>query len=118
MSAEVPITYKTYQTVFIKSSLTGSSVFGFLREFIWHRALKSKTAMIWIILSTTFIVSFPTIASAMTGYSGNSKAYVRDENGNLVQWNSSSMPVVGFIIHDGNRVTGLWADYPVIHDES
>jgi hypothetical protein len=71
--------------------------------------------MIWIILSTAFVVSFPTIASAMTGYSSNSKAYVQDVNGNLIPWNSS-IPQLSFVIHDGQRVN-LGANHPVLHTQ-
>jgi hypothetical protein len=86
-------------------------MFGILRDFIWYRALRSKTAMIWIIFSTAFVISFPTLASAMTGYAGNSKAYVQDADGNLIPWNF--VPAVDFIINDGWRIN-LTGNYPIL----
>jgi hypothetical protein len=68
--------------------------------------------MAWIVLSTVFVVSFPTLASAMTGYSGNSKAYIQDANDNLVPW-GTNMVNVNFIIYDGWRVN-LTGNYPIL----
>jgi hypothetical protein len=68
--------------------------------------------MAWIIASTTFVVSFPTIASAMTGYAGNNNAFVQDRNGNLIPWNDS-LPTLEAMIYDGWRVN-LRPNYPLI----
>jgi hypothetical protein len=68
--------------------------------------------MIWIVFSTAFVISFPTLASAMTGYAGNSKAYVQDADGNLVPW-GSTFSSVDFIIYDGWRIN-LTGNYPIL----
>lgn len=50
-----------------------------------------------------FTIAFPTLASAMTGYTGIVKAYVPEfPGGNQITFNSFA-PVL-YIIHDGERI--------------
>lgn len=64
--------------------------------------------MIWIILSSAFIAAFPSWVSAMSGYSGNSGAFIRDQNGNYEMF--SSLNIIDYVVHDGQRV-GLGPEY-------
>ena len=72
----LPVSYATYSTVYFRLGPNISSIFTLLREFIFYRALNSKVAMIWMTLSATFIVLFPTWVSAMSGYDSYRGAYV------------------------------------------
>lgn len=67
--------------------------------------------MAFIILTMTFVLIFPTLGSAMTGYSGNVEAYIPDSNGNNILF--SSFRPLYYILHDGDRV-GLTKDYEVL----
>jgi hypothetical protein len=106
-----PISYGTFKTIFLDEGPSFWSTIGLMREFIWYRALDSKVAMTWMILSSSFVVLFPTLASAMTGYSGNSVPFVPDpQTENLLKW--AEFNQLDYIVHDGNRI-GLGDDYIV-----
>ncbi|KAF2434612.1 hypothetical protein EJ08DRAFT_627574 [Tothia fuscella] len=98
-----PISFATYKIIFLREGPTFWSTIRLLREFVRYRALNSKVAMTWMILSASFIVAFPTLASAMSGYSGNSIAFVPDQSTNdYLLW--SDFQQVDYIVHDGERV--------------
>ena len=54
---------------------------------------------------------FPTLSSAMTGYTGVLEAYVEDHGRNLVPWDQFSG--VRYIIEDGDWILGLGRRHPV-----
>lgn len=58
--------------------------------------------MVFIIATMIFILAFPSFASSMTGYSGNIKSYIPDNNNNFISFSSFGM--VRYIIHDGWRI--------------
>jgi hypothetical protein len=87
------------------------SLYCLLREPFLRRGLASKLALLFMILSITFMMAFPTFISAMTGYQQNVEAYVRDVDKDFISFGKFS-PVL-WVIHDGDRVN-LTKDYPVI----
>ena len=105
-----PVSYATYSTVFFRIGPNAASIFTLLRDFIFYRALDSKFAMVWMILSASFVAAFPTWVSAMSGYSGNSGAFIKDVNGNFVSF--SEFEYIEYVVHDGDRI-GLNKDYYV-----
>jgi hypothetical protein len=104
------VSYGTYSTTFFHIGPNAASIYSLLRNFIFFRALGSKIAMAWIIISASFVVAFPTWVSAMTGYSGNRGAFVMDVDGNLVSF--SEYRYVEYVVYDGHRV-GLIDNYYV-----
>ncbi|KAF2621982.1 hypothetical protein BU25DRAFT_219774 [Macroventuria anomochaeta] len=97
-----PVTFNTYRTVFLQN---GSLILGIpriIRDFCRRRGLHSRFAMVFIVLTMIFILIFPTLGSAMTGYSGNVKPYVPDLDGNFIPFNNFS--IVLYTIHDGKRI--------------
>lgn len=104
-----PIAYKTFSITFIQRYPSMNSILRLTREFT-KRSLRSKLVMVFIIFNLMFVVAFPTIAGAMTGYSTNAKAYIPDPTGNLIAY-SDFVPVI-FMIHDAERIN-LTADYAV-----
>lgn len=106
-----PVTYEIFWTVFLLKDPHGVSILKLIREFSLNRGLASKIAMGFMVLSMTFILTFPTLASAMTGYQQNNKAFVSDISGNYVPFSLFSQ--VSYVIHDGQRVN-LTKDYPVV----
>jgi hypothetical protein len=97
-----PITYKTFTTIFLARDPHGLSIARLIWEFSTKRGLPSRVAMAFIILNMIFVLLFPTLASAMTGYQQNSKAYVKDINDQYVPF-PSYQPVL-YTIADGKRV--------------
>lgn len=68
-------------------------------------------AMIFMVVTMLFVLAWPTIASAMTGYDSNNVAFVKIRDGSLIRFNSFS-PLL-YTIHDGSRLDGLTDEYLV-----
>lgn len=103
-----PVTYDTYWTVFMKDEVSAMSIFHVIRDFATNRGLRSRAAMIFMIMSMIFVLAFPTLVSAMTGYTTNREAFITDSQQNLIPF-ASFIPVA-YIIHDGWRIN-LTGDY-------
>jgi hypothetical protein len=107
----VPIKYKTFSIIFLQNEPSVTSLYHIIRDFLFARDRISKTAMTFIVTSMTFVIAFPTLASAMTGYNGINKAYVPDEYGNFIPF--SDFVEVLYVIQDGWRVN-FTGEYPII----
>ena len=105
-----PITYRTYWAIYINKEPSFTSIPRIVVDFAKRRGLPSKIAMTFMILTMVFVLAFPTLASAMTGYNANSGSFVVGYSGSLIPY-SEFVPIV-YVIHDGNRIN-LTADYPV-----
>jgi len=110
-----PITYDTFWTFFVRDDASFLATVRLVWDFCTRRSLRSRVAMVFIILSMSFVLAFPTMASAMTGYTANSASFVPDHSGNLISF-SQFQPLV-YVIHDGWRI-GLTGDYPVTWEKS
>lgn len=97
-----PITYSSFFAVFLESAASLRSIYRVTRDFTTRRALPSKLAMTCIIASMVFVLAWPTLASAMTGYSPALRPFVLDYEDNLISY--SSFSPVAYVIHDGWRV--------------
>lgn len=86
-------------------------VTGVIRDFIARRRLKSMAAMIFMAVTMLFVLVWPTVASAMTGYDSNNVAFVKIKDGSLIPF-ASFIPLL-YIIHDGSRIDGLTDEYLV-----
>ncbi|KAF1962068.1 hypothetical protein CC80DRAFT_434807 [Byssothecium circinans] len=98
--------YKMYTAVaFQTNTLTTLGVLG--KEFLafgkgsWKRFFR-WLAMLCMLISTLYVLAFPTLMSAMTGYIATSEAYIEDNDHNLVEFNKAVG--VRYIIHDGARI--------------
>lgn len=105
-----PVTFNTFRIVFLQNESLVLAIPRIIRDFARRRGLQSKFAMTFIVMTMLFILIFPTLGSAMTGYSGNVEAYVPDTSNNNIPF--SSFRPLYYIIHDGDRV-GLTKDYEV-----
>ncbi|KAI0527841.1 hypothetical protein F5B22DRAFT_582550 [Xylaria bambusicola] len=104
-----PITYTTFIILFIESGPTFMSVYRLIRDFMLYRRLRSTILTIWAIFSMLFILTWPTLIAAMSGYSPEVGAYVKDiDTENLVKYNEFRL--LAYIIHDGERIN-LTTDY-------
>lgn len=72
-----PITYRTYWVTYLQSEASCRSIFRLIRDFTLKRQLQSKTAMVFMIATMIFVMAFPTLASAMTGYTANNVAVIK-----------------------------------------
>lgn len=97
-----PVTFNTYRTVFLQNESLILGIPRIIRDFYKRRGLHSRFAMVFIVLTMLFILVFPTLGGAMTGYSGNVVAYVPDRDGNFVPF--KDFEIVVYTVHDGARI--------------
>lgn len=86
----------------MQSEATIPTITRLIRDFASKRGLRSKVAMTFMIITMVFIMVFPTLASAMTGYTANNEAVIK--YGNNTQTPFGSFRQLVAIIHDGDRV--------------
>ncbi|KAF1848597.1 uncharacterized protein K460DRAFT_334887 [Cucurbitaria berberidis CBS 394.84] len=106
-----PVTFGTYRTVFLQNESLLVATPRIVRDFTRRHGLHSKTAMVFIVMTMAFILVFPTFGSAMTGYSGNVKAYVAATDTQLIAFEDFRFAL--YTIHDGWRI-GKGGNYVVI----
>ncbi|KAI1157971.1 hypothetical protein F5B18DRAFT_668615 [Nemania serpens] len=105
-----PMTYTTFTILFIEHGPSFTSACQSIRDFMLYRRLKSRLSTSWVILSILFVLAWPTLAAAMSGYSPETGAYVTSIDGNFVPYND--IQLLAYIIHDGERIN-LTAPYHV-----
>ncbi|KAK1962361.1 hypothetical protein LY78DRAFT_256407 [Colletotrichum sublineola] len=112
-----PVTYQTFQTIFLQDQPGIYSTFYLARDFVRSRGLQSRVMMTIMVFVATFLLLFPTLGSAMTGYSANNDAYVKGYDGTLIPFDD--FRVSGYIIHDAQRINmtnEVVLTYPDLHD--
>jgi len=55
-----------------------------------------------MVFTMLFSLVFPTLGSAMTGYSGKVAPYIPDPDGNFIPFNNFS--IVMYTVHDGEKI--------------
>lgn len=98
-----PVSYRTFWVSFMQSDVTMPSIFCLIRDFTSKRGLRSKVAMTFMIITMVFVMVFPTLASAMTGYTANNEAVIKFGKGNQQTPFGTFRQLIA-IIHDGSRV--------------
>lgn len=71
--------------------------------------------MTFMVATMIFILAFPTLLSAMSGYDSNVEATVQDSEGNLIPFNKYTR--VLYVIYDGWRI-GQNGSYWITEDAS
>ncbi|KAI4906904.1 hypothetical protein J4E90_010107 [Alternaria incomplexa] len=110
--------YKLYAAVaFETTTMATLGVLG--KEFLAYGACTWKRLFRWLaifsmLLSTLYVIAFPTLMAAMTGYITTYQPYIEDFDGNLMEW--SKAKDVAYIIEDADRV-GLEAPLIVTADD-
>lgn len=111
--------YKLYAAVAFET--TTMSTLGVLgKEFLAFRELSWKRLFRWLailsmLLSTFYVLAFPTLMAAMTGYITTYEPYIENYERNLIEW--SKIRAVRYIIHDADRL-GLDAPLVVTEEDS
>lgn len=106
-----PVTYSTFRAIFIQDGPSVESVGQLMRDFTLRQRIRSTIAMGFMILSMIFVLAFPTLASAMTGYANRVQAYVPDLDRNFIRFNQFQL--ISHVIHDGARIN-LTDDFYVL----
>lgn len=97
-----PVTYRVFRTVFIESDVSVFSTYQTIKSLISQRRLRSKTAMVFMAATMVFILAFPTLMSAMSGYDANVGSRILDRDDNLIPFSNYSRAI--YKIHDGSRI--------------
>ncbi|KAK4209700.1 hypothetical protein QBC37DRAFT_240442, partial [Rhypophila decipiens] len=97
-----PITYNMFWTIYIETQPSLVGTLGVFQDAVLKGQRRSKITAVFIIISMLFIVAFPTLASAMTGYRPNAKAFVEDDTGTLIPFEAFSLSA--YVVHDGSRI--------------
>ncbi|KAL1794359.1 hypothetical protein ACET3X_007780 [Alternaria dauci] len=103
-----PVTFGTYRTIFLPNGGLFISTLCLIRDFVTRHRLHSKIAMVFMVYTMAFTFAYPTVASAMTGYSANVDAFVNTTGGEYVPLSAFSFAY--YVIHDGWRI-GLEGDH-------
>ncbi|KIW14939.1 hypothetical protein PV08_07726 [Exophiala spinifera] len=98
---EEPVSYGTFEALaFVPPSLVRTARLAM--DLVFYRSWSSRLAILWIICSSLFVLSFSSLASAMSGYNTNSEAVVTDSRGQAA--NFADYRMVQFAIHDAWRI--------------
>ncbi|KAL6708540.1 hypothetical protein ACN47E_002521 [Coniothyrium glycines] len=98
--------YKMYAAVaFDATSLATLGVLG--KECLARGEKSWRGAFRWLgvlgmVLSTLYVLSFPTLMAAMTGYITTFELYVENLEGNLIEW--GQVRQVEFVVQDASRI--------------
>ena len=95
------VTYSTFEALaFVPPSL--EQTFRLVVDTATNKGLRAKVVIVWITIASSFVLAFPTLASAMSGYSTNVDAFVLDHQQKYVPWHD--FDAVQFWLNDGWRV--------------
>lgn len=96
---DAPLSLATFRAIFVKDG-SWASFLGMLKDLTirpWSktgkRHVKEGLIMTFMALSVVFVMMFPTLAGAMTGYTATYAAYVKDHDGNYARF-ATFKPIV------------------------
>jgi hypothetical protein len=99
----VPVTYSSFRAIFLESGPSIISIARLFRDFAVRKGFQSKIAATFVLATMIFALAFPTLASAMTGYTSAVEAFVREQQtSNYIRF--SEFRWVPYIIYDGDRI--------------
>ncbi|KAK4212638.1 hypothetical protein QBC37DRAFT_483654 [Rhypophila decipiens] len=105
-----PITYNSFWAIFLDRQPSLVGIYRVIRDFVSHQARRSKSIMIFVPFSMLFVLVFPIMMSAMTGYRPNLAGFVADTTNSLIPF--EKFVLAAYVLHDGERV-GYGRDFVV-----
>jgi hypothetical protein len=63
------VSFDTFESVTLRGSSVGA-LFCLIKDYVTSRGIRAKLAMSWMVLAMSYVLVFPTLMSAMTGYRG------------------------------------------------
>ncbi|KAK4182960.1 hypothetical protein QBC35DRAFT_394917 [Podospora australis] len=99
-----PVSYRTYHAVFIRQESSFLTVYRLLCKHGVSTVLGSRVATVFMATTLCWILAFPTLTSAMTGYTANTEPFVRDisERSNYKPF--QAFDIVAYTLRNSNRV--------------
>lgn len=83
-------------------------------ERTWGRFWR-WVALVGMLLATGYVLAFPTLMAAMTGYTSTYEAYVMDEGGRMMPW--WDVRHVQYVVRDAVRVPGYAGELVAVDDD-
>ncbi|PVH92339.1 hypothetical protein DM02DRAFT_575938 [Periconia macrospinosa] len=96
------VTFSSFRAIFVEQTPTIYSIGRLIRDFTSRKGLRSKLAMTFMVLSMVFVLSFPTLASSMSGYTTAVAASITDYNNATIPFNK--FDILCYVLHDGHRL--------------
>lgn len=98
---EGPVSYATFESLaFVPPTLARTGRLA--GDLLTNRGWRPRLIMVWIVLSSLFVIGFSSFATAMSGYGSDTTAVMPDYDGNDVAWTDYEM--VQFAINDAWRI--------------
>ncbi len=98
---EAPVSYNTFESLaFVPPTIVRT--IRLAGDVLTHRGWRARLIIVWIILSSLFVLSFSSWITAMSGYSSNIEAVMPNYDNDSVMW--SNFAVVQFAINDAERI--------------
>ncbi|OAP58703.1 hypothetical protein AYL99_07793 [Fonsecaea erecta] len=98
---EAPVSYNTFESLaFVPPSLIRTGRLA--ADLLTNRGWRARLIIVWIVLSSLFVLSFSSLITAMSGYSSDITAVMPDYENESIQW--SNYQVVQFAINDAERI--------------
>ncbi|OCT47638.1 hypothetical protein CLCR_03319 [Cladophialophora carrionii] len=99
--AKAPVSYNTFESLaFVPPTLVRTVRLA--GDLLTNRGWQARLIMVWIILSSLFVLCFSSLITAMSGYSSNINAVMPNHENESVLW--SNFQVVQFAVHDAERI--------------
>jgi hypothetical protein len=95
----VPV--RTFEAVALQDPSI-NTLFKQIGDFLSIKGGAHRLRILWMILSTIFVVAFSTLAGAMTGYAPVTDPFLHGQDGQLVPFDSYLNVI--YIVHDADRV--------------
>ncbi|KAK4201214.1 hypothetical protein QBC40DRAFT_172222 [Triangularia verruculosa] len=103
------VAYSTFWMIYLHQETSIMAIYQILSDRKFYRALGSKITVSVIIASVSLILAFPTLASAMAGYTASTESFVTEKGtGNYIRY--TEFQPIAYVIHNGDRVN-LTRDY-------
>ena len=71
MMERSPVSFKTFESITLQDSSVWALA-NLIKDYSTNSGIRAKLSVSWMILALSYVLGFPTLMSAMTGYSGTS----------------------------------------------
>ena len=71
MMERSPVSFKTFESITLQDSSVWALA-NLIKDYSTNSGVRAKLSVSWMILALSYVLGFPTLMSAMTGYSGRS----------------------------------------------
>ncbi|KIW69433.1 hypothetical protein PV04_05310 [Phialophora macrospora] len=98
---KAPVSYNTFESLaFVPPTLVRTV--RLTGDLLTNRGWRARLIMVWIALSSLFVLGFSSLITAMSGYSSNINAVMPNHDNDSVLW--SNFHIVEFAINDAERI--------------